>query len=519
MKRKRWTSLSRRELFQEGGLGLAAAGLLSSSIVPAYADALAKEPLPTVYTRIGIHPFINLKAAYTIDGGLLTLPEVKQAMEEASYYSVNLDELMAKVGERLGQLFGAEFGIVSAGGAASLTLATAACVTGGNTERIQFLPHPELAGLKSEVIMPRASRNEYDHAIRAVGVKIINIESREEFRAALGKQTAMVAVLGSSQGKIPLEQMVADAHEKGVSVLVDASPEVPRLPNPYLSRGVDMVGYSGGKYLAGPQCSGILIGRKDLVQAAWVNCSPHHGLNRTMKVGKEEIMGLLAAVETYFQHRKYEEDVRRWNQSLSHIGEKVSQVPGIRTRLLPPPGVNPHPKLNIEWDPEKIPIDADELHQLFLEGEPRLMTHAEGEGYSFDVRAAGMKPGDEKLAADRIYAVFIEASTRKKRTLQAPVTNLGGAWNVEIQYACGSAQHRFQLDANGNGVTGTHAGEFVKGPIHGTVDGTQVALRSQLPFDSIKLPFRFRGTIESDRMAGEVDLDEHGTAKWSAQRA
>jgi hypothetical protein len=147
------------------------------------------------------------------------------------------------------------------------------------------------------------------------------------------------------------------------------------------------------------------------------------------------------------------------------------------------------------------------------------MTHAEGEGHSFDVRAAGMKPGDEKLAADRIYAVFIEASTREKRTPQEPVTNIGGAWNVEIQYASSSAQHRFQLDTNGNGVTGIHAGEFVKGPIHGTVDGTRVALRSQLPFDSIKLPFRFRGKIESDRMAGEVNLEEHGTAKWSAQRA
>ncbi|HWB83833.1 MAG TPA: aminotransferase class V-fold PLP-dependent enzyme [Bryobacteraceae bacterium] len=516
MKRQSLSDPSRRDLFRGAGVGVAA-GLLAGSAATAKAASIKPQP-PTVYTRIGVRPFINLKAAYTIDGGLLTLPEVKHAMEDASYHSVNLDELMAKVGERLGQLFGAEYGIVSAGGAASLSLATAACVAGGNTERIQFLPHPELAGLKTEVIMPRASRNEYDHAVRAVGVKIINIDTRDEFRRALGKQTALVVVLGSNQGRIPLEQMVADAHEKGVPVLIDASPEVPKRPNPYLSRGVDMVSYSGGKYLCGPQCSGVLLGRKDLVHAAWVNCSPHHGLNRTMKVGKEEIMGLLAAVETYFQRRNYQEDVHRWDQALSVIAQRVSQVPGIKTQLLPPPGVNPHPILRIDWDPEKIPIDADELHTLFLEGEPRLMTHAEGGGHSFDVRAAGMKPGDEKLAADRIHDVFVQASKKAKRTPKAPAMNITGAWNVEIQYVSGSARHRFQLETAGNRVTGTHNGEFAKGAIQGTVDGTQVVLRSRLPFDSIKLPFVFRGALNGGRMSGQVDLGEHGTAKWSARR-
>jgi L-seryl-tRNA(Ser) seleniumtransferase len=237
-----------------------------------------------------------------------------------------------------------------------------------------------------------------------------------------------------------------------------------------------------------------------------------------MKVGKEEIMGLLAAVEKYFQHRNYEEDLHRWNQALSVIAQRVSQVPGIKAQLLPPPGVNPHPVLRIDWDPERIPIDADELHALFLEGEPRLMTHAEGEGYSFDVRAAGMKPGDEKLAADRIHDVFVQAGKKNRRTPKAPAMNIAGAWNVEIQYASGSALHRFHLDTADNRVTGTHNGEFAKSAIHGTVDGTQVSLRSELPFDSIKLPFVFRGALDSGRMSGQVDLGEHGMAKFSAQR-
>ncbi len=515
MKKNQSANLSRRDVLTAGGMTMAASLLPSASRAERTSRAAISD---RIYRRIGVQPFINLKAAYTIDGGLLTLPEVKQAMEEASYYSVNLDELMAKVGDRLGKLMGAEFGIVSAGGAASLTLATAACVVGGDTEKIQFLPRLEDAGLKNEVIMPRASRNDYDHAIRAVGVKIINIETRQEFQAALGKQTAMVVVLGSNQGRIPLEQMVADAHQAGVPVLVDASPEVPQLPNPYLSKGVDLVGYSGGKYLAGPQCSGILIGRKNLVQAAWVNCSPHHGLNRTMKVGKEEIMGLLAAVETFFEKRNYRQEVALWDSWLSTISERVSKVPGIRTELLPPPGVNPHPILNVEWDPEKISITADELHQLLLEGEPRLMTHAEGEGHSFPVRAAGMKPGDDRIVAERLYATFIEAGKRTKRPLAEPDANIAGNWDVEIHFYSGSASHSFRLETAGNRVEGIHAGEFRKGKIHGTVESTRVTLRSKLPFDNTQLPYLFTGRLEGQRMSGDVDLDEHGIAQWTAVR-
>jgi D-glucosaminate-6-phosphate ammonia-lyase len=244
------------------------------------------------------------------------------------------------------------------------------------------------------------------------------------------------------------------------------------------------------------------------VQAAWVNCSPHHGLNRTMKVGKEEIMGLLAAVETFFEKRNYHQEVALWDSWLSTISERVSKVPGIRTELLPPPGVNPHPILNVEWDPEKIPITADELHQLLLEGEPRLMTHAEGEGHSFPVRAAGMKPGDDRIVAERLYAAFIEAGKRTKRPLA----------EVEIHFYSGSASHSFRLETAGNRVEGIHAGEFRKGKIHGTVESTRVTLRSKLPFDNTQLPYLFTGRLEGQRMSGDVDLDEHGIAQWTAVR-
>src|SRR5215510_11299623 len=184
--------LSRREVFQTGGMA-AALTLLRSSSMPAKIDG------GNIYTRIGVRPFINLTATYTINGGALSRPEVKQAMEEASHYPVNLDELMEKVGEQLSKLLGCEWGIVTSGCAAGLVHATVACVAGCDPEKMLQLPN--LQGLKDEVIMPKQSRNVYDHAIRHVGLKIVEVGSREEFNAALTDRTALIAVLGTGEAK------------------------------------------------------------------------------------------------------------------------------------------------------------------------------------------------------------------------------------------------------------------------------------------------------------------------------
>ena len=285
MANKKSFALSRRDLIRVGGLGTVV-GLprLSAAAKPATTGP------ENVYTRIGVRPFINMTTSYTINGGTLTFPEVKRAMDEASYHSVNIDELMEKVGERIARLMGAEAAIVSSGCAAALTHATAACVAGADPEKMQQLP--DLDGMKDQVLMPKQSRNAYDHAIRAVGVRIIEFDSRDQFQAALGERVAMIAVNGSAEarGKLRLEEMAEAARKTGIPILVDAAAHLPAVPNPFLSRGADLVAYSGGKILQGPQCAGLLIGRKDLVGAAWVNSSPHHAFGRMMKVGKEEIM-------------------------------------------------------------------------------------------------------------------------------------------------------------------------------------------------------------------------------------
>ncbi len=351
--------LSRRDVFR--GSSVAAAGLLAGS-TPAGAARMPASP--DVYTRIGVKPFINLTAAVTINGGLLTLPNVKEAMEEASHFSVNMDELLEAVGKRLAELFQCEGAMVASGAAGALTHATSACLAGGNPERIRQLP--DLTGLRSEVIMPRPSRNMYDHAIQALGITMTTVDTREEFHRALSHDTALIAVLGNaeSRSEIRLEEMAEAGRKYGAPVVVDASPEWPQSPDPYLERGADLVAYSGGKICAGPQCSGFLIGRKDLIYAARMNSAPHHSFGRMMKVGKEEIMGALVAAEYTLGERSHANEVAKWTGWLRRVDAKVKQVPGVKTTLKPPPGKNPHPVLDVEWDAERIGYTAGELHDL-----------------------------------------------------------------------------------------------------------------------------------------------------------
>ena len=507
---------SRRDVFRTGGM--ATAGSLLAKAAPAKARPVRSWD-DNIYTRIGVRPFINLTATYTINGGTLTLPAVKEAMEEASYFSVNIDELQEGAGQRLAQLFGCESAMVTSGCAAALAAATAACVAGSDPEKMQQLPN--LTGLKDEVIMPRQSRNPYDHAIRSVGVKIVEIDTREDFLAALGKHTAMIAVLGTGEerGKVRLEEIIAAAHKMEVPVLVDAAAELPAKPDPYLSRGADLVAYSGGKILRGPQCAGMLLGRRDLIYAARMNASPHHAFGRSMKVGKEETMGMLAAMEYYFSKRNIQEEYRTWESWYRSVSDVITKVPGVTTKILPAKGASPFPVLDIAWDPAKLPVTAGELYDLLINGNPRIMSHAAGDGFSFVLRPAAMVAGQEKLVAQRLFDIFSEvARSSAKPAPASPSMNIAGRWDVDISFVVGSSKHAFYLETGGARVTGFHMGLKLKGELRGKLSGNRVLLRSSLPVEGTSLPYTFKGTVEGDRMSGEVDLDEYGKARFQARR-
>lgn len=292
--------LSRRELFRRWSL-LTLPGLLPCRLSAARAPAEGPRIGQDVYQSIGVRPLINARGTFTIISGSLMLPEVRAAMDAAAQHHVHLDELMEAIGARLAELTKAEWGIVASGCAAALTHATAACVAGGNPDL--HIRIPNLSGFpKDEVIIPKHSRNVYDAAVRAVGVRVIEVETVGELESALGPRSAMIYILAGPQAdKSPLNtRAIAQlARPKGVPILVDAAAEVLTVPNVHLENGADLVGYSGGKCLRGPQSAGILLGRKDLARAAWIHSAPHHGFARSMKVGKEEAIGMLMAVEMW----------------------------------------------------------------------------------------------------------------------------------------------------------------------------------------------------------------------------
>ncbi|MEO5897277.1 MAG: aminotransferase class V-fold PLP-dependent enzyme, partial [Vicinamibacterales bacterium] len=441
----------------------------------------------SIYDRLGVKTLINARGTVTIVGASRTLPEVKQAMEAAARDYVQIDELMESVGRRLAELTGADWGIVTSGASAALTVAAAGCIAGGDPDRMVQLP--DLTGLKDEVIMPGYSRTAYDHAVKVVGAKVIEVANRDELEAALGPRTALVMVLAgraSQEGPLSLSVISSLARPRRVPVLVDAAADEIVVPNPYLALGADLVAYSGGKCLRGPQCAGLLLGRKDLTQAAWINSAPHHGLGRGFKVGREEIMGMLAAVEAWVFQRDHAAEQRRWRSWLEHIAQKLRPIPGVMTEIAEPQGLsNRTPSLRVSWDMTKIPLTGFDVENLLWDGELRIAIGGAGSFLPFpppmepEIRITPyqLEAGEERVIASALHAVLSRPPKVAHRT-DAPVADLTGQWDVEIKYVASTAHHAFAIEQKGSDLVGTHYGSFADRNLAGTLHGTDLAVRS-----------------------------------------
>jgi hypothetical protein len=361
----------------------------------------------------------------------------------------------------------------------------------------------------------------YDHAVRTLGVKVVEVSNREELQRAIGPHTAMIEVLGNHFGRadFDLKDVAPIARERGIPILVDAAADYLIVPNPYIALGADLVAYSGGKIIRGPQGAGLLVGRKDLVRAAWANSAPHHAFGRALKVTKEEIAGMLAAVEVWHRGRDIEADFREWKGWYAEIAERITKVQGVTTAEIPPVRGGPFPTLRVSWDMQKIAITAGEVGRKLLEGEPRIMTQASGEGNSFLIRPVAMKPGEHQIVAERLFQVLSSApAATKPKPLASPSANIAGVWDVDVEYEVGASRHKLFLTVNGNQITGTHQGWAYEGDLSGRIDGDQVKLRSSLPADGNVLTYAFAGSVSGPGMTGDVQLGEYGRAKWRATR-
>jgi L-seryl-tRNA(Ser) seleniumtransferase len=526
-------SLSRRALLQLAlGAGAGArvdAGTRASVSQPAAGAAATGS---NVYTSIGVRPLINCRGTLTIIGGSIELPEVRAAKNAANQQHAQLDEVMAAVGERLAELTGAEWGMVSAGCAAAMSHATAACVAGGNPDLHVRIPN--LAGFaKDEVIVPTHSRNVYDAAIRAVGVKIFEVETPDALQLAIGPKTAMIYIFAgprNDSGPMSTEAICAIARPHGIPVLVDAAAEILTIPNIHLQRGATLVAYSGGKYIRGPQSAGLLLGRKDLVQAAWVHSAPHHGYARAMKVGREEMIGMLAAVESWVK-RDHAAEWKEWTARCDYIAQRASAVAGVFAAVQREPGAslsNRSPRVAIRWDSKALGITGPDVVTLLDTGEPRIVVgsaagpRADAEGDTgISITSAMMSAGDEKIVARRI-AEILSAKHRPRAAdpLIYPSINMSGRWDVTIQYAAGRATHTLHLQQTGNRLEGTHQGDFLARDIAGTISGETVALASEVTErHGDALTYRFSGKVSpGDTLSGSLDMGEYLTATWTARR-
>ncbi|MBI4902163.1 MAG: aminotransferase class V-fold PLP-dependent enzyme [Acidobacteria bacterium] len=512
-------SLIRRDLFRGGAI------LAALQSIPGRLFGAPLRIGTDIYESIGVRPLINCKGTFTIISGSQTLPEVKAAMEAASRHYVHLDELMDAVGKRLAELTQAEWGMVSNGCAAALAHSAAACIAGADPEKMQRLP--DTRGLKNEVISPSYSRNVYDHAIRGVGATFINVTTIEDYKRAFNDRTAMVMILAGSgdRGPLGLQVLAPIAKEHGVPVLVDAAAERLKIPNVHLGAGADLVAYSGGKCLRGPQSAGLLLGRKDLIKAAWLHSAPHHAFGRPMKAGKEEIMGMLAAVEAWVK-RDHDREWKEWESWIDEISRSVTSVKGVTTAVMQPDSLsNNAPRLQIRWDGEALGVTGAEVEKALLDGNPRIILGGAGgsrrmgaRGSSLTIMPYMMMPGDAKIAARRIHEVLSNPPKVEARKAAVPAVNVSGQWDVEIEYVLGKSRHTLVFEQKEAQLLGSHTGEFLGSDLRGSVDGNEVWFRSSHRYEGTRIGYEFLGKAGADSITGTVDLGEYGQAKFTAKR-
>jgi D-glucosaminate-6-phosphate ammonia-lyase len=477
-----------------------------------------------IYRAIGVEPVINCRGTFTIIGGSVERPEVLAAIKEASRHFVQYDELAEGVGRRLSEITGAEWGMIPAGCAAGIKHVTAACVTGGNPEKLIRIPN--LTGMdKTEVIVPRYSRNAYDHAVRNIGVELVMVETAAELACAINAKTAMIYLVagrGSETGHpLSLEAIVEIAKPAGIPVLVDAAAENLTIPCIHLEKGADVVAYSGGKAICGPQGAGLLLGDKKILMSAWQASSPHHGPNRDNKISREEIMGMLAAVEAWVT-RDHAAEWQSWLSRLDYIAQRVVQVAGVETEVEQPSGLSNHsPTLVIRWDPAALHITGEQVAEDFARNKPRIAVgsgDAEGKA-SIRITPSQMQPGNEEVVAERIYEILTKARTPQPTQLAAAEVDISGHWDLTVEYFSSSSQHQLYLQQEGNWIEGAHQSDFSNQEIAGTVEGNQVKLRSQVRQPGDNIPFLFSGRVSDDVIAGSIYLGEYLTAQFTAKRA
>lgn len=362
------------------------------------------------FKELGVKPFINAAGTYTTLTASLMPPEVVDAWEYASRQYVRLLDLQEAVGRRLAELLGCEAALVTSGAAGALTVGTAACITGTDQKLIRQLP--DTTGMKNEVIVQKSHRYGYDHAVRNCGIRFVEVETAEELERAITPRTAMMLFFNANDplGKIHAEEFVALGKKHNIPTFNDAAADTPPVGNlmKYTKMGFDLVTFSGGKGLRGPQSAGLLLGRKDLIEAAKLNSSPYSdSIGRGQKVNKEEILAMLVAVESYLK-RDHEADWKEWERRVKVITDSVGKLPSVQAETYVPEIANHVPHLRLRWDPAVIRISVPEVVRQLRDGDPSIEVVPSSKE-DLQIGVWMLQPGEAQIVARRIHEILKSA--------------------------------------------------------------------------------------------------------------
>jgi L-seryl-tRNA(Ser) seleniumtransferase len=365
------------------------------------------------YEELGIPTVINCQGTMTMLGGSIIRPELEAVMAQAGRHFVRIPDLEVAAGNRIAQMLKLPDGytaLVTAGAAAAIQSGLAGILTGDNETFIKQIP--DLTGMKSEVIIQKSHRNPFDHQLRTTGIKLVEIETVEEFRKAVNPRTAMMHFtnLFNSAGQIKIDEWVKLSKEYKIPCMNDAAADTPPVSHlwDYANMGFDLITFSGGKAMRGPQCAGLLIGRKELVANALLNNSPHEDtLGRSSKVGKEEIIGMVKALELYLAE-VHDALAKEWQERLESISRQITRVPGVSTSYFVPEIANHVPHMQISWDEAKISLTPKQVSQLLKESKPSIIMAAGEEKPGLSMNSFMLQAGEDKVVAEQLARILRE---------------------------------------------------------------------------------------------------------------
>jgi seryl-tRNA(Sec) selenium transferase len=483
-----------------------------------------------VFRQLQVEPIINCGGVRTQWGGANPAPEVLAAMASVSQQFVDLDELADGVGRRLSELTDAPWGIVTSGTTAALALVAAACIAGNNPELMLRLPRTD--GLAHRVVMLEQQRFDYDHALLCVGAEIVGARDLQHLQSLLDGSVVLICLLARREFSPSLEEIVRAASARNVPVLVDAAGLSPTKPDRWLTAGANLVVYSGGKYLRAPHSTGILLGDKSLCEAAWRNGAPHQAIGRAMKVGKEEMVGAVVALDRWLNATTAREERSQWRQRIDLICRELAGSPAISLTPIPDTSFVTAPRVRVAWDPGVIPHESGTLRTRLLDGRPRILIHDFWCGrFSVVIDPINLTDAEARLVCQALRRHLSILARTPPAEPPAPRIDVSGDWSSHLTFLHGRAQHRLLLEQRDRRITGQHIGRFSSGTLEGSVAGDHFHFVARHAHGSLPLYYEFSGHATGDQLSGTLHLgaasDEHagpvfqrqfGAAQWFAER-